>query len=231
MIKTCPVCGRNFETTSGARIYCSNACRFAGTTEPDGKGTMGECPVCKKTFRRNVRKQIYCGKSCAGKGKSQKYWANKKTKEPEPEQERYCEICGRSLSGIKAAKRYCDNPECRREGNRRTKALVLENRELVCACCGKQFKRANPVMYCSKNCRLADAARRRKGLEEQIRGTPVRLKVLQRIDVYDSMRPEVGKIYDGLLYKSISWAADTLVIPEIGKLGLVVRKDEVEIVE
>jgi hypothetical protein len=85
-------------------------------------------------------------------------------------------------------------------------------------------------MYCSKKCRLADAARRRKELEEQIRGTPVRLKVLKPVDVYVSMRPEVGKIYDGLLYKSISRDADTLVIPEIGKLGLIVRKDEVEIV-
>lgn len=228
MIKTCPVCGKQFETT-GSKNYCSNGCRYAGRTEPDGRGTMAECPICGKRFRREVRKQVYCGKSCAGKGKSRKYWDAKKAEEPEAE--RFCEICGKTITGVKHARRYCDNPECRREGNRRTKALVLEKRELVCVCCGKEFRRSNPVMYCSKKCRLADAARRRKELEEQIRGTPVRLKVLKPVDVYVSMRPEVGKIYDGLLYKSISRDADTLVIPEIGKLGLIVRKDEVEIVE
>lgn len=205
---------------------CMQACRQNRTGWPGNHGGM---PDLRKTVSAGSQKTDLLREVLRRKRKNAKVLGRQKTKEPE--QERYCEICGRSLSGIKAAKRYCDNPECRREGNRRTKALVLENRELVCACCGKQFKRANPVMYCSKNCRLADAARRRKELEEQIRGTPVRLKVLQRIDVYDSMRPEVGKIYDGLLYKSISRDADTLVIPEIGKLGLVVRKDEVEIVE
>lgn len=228
MIKICPVCDRSFETARGSRIYCSDACKFADSTEDDGMGTMTTCPVCKKTFRRKVRRQIYCGRSCAAKGKAKIYRQNKMPKAPEPE--RYCEIYGKSLKGIKNARRYCDDPGCKREGNRRQRLENKEKQDLICKCCGKEFQRTSFVLYCSKDCQMKDARRRiNEAQEERRKGTPVKIKVTKVLDVYENLRPTVGQVYDGYVFRDGRYG-ETMIIPSIGKYGLIIRKSEAEII-
>lgn len=60
------------------------------------------------------------------------------------------------------------------------------------------------------------------------RGERVLLLIRKEIEVFPQLRPVVGKVYEGRRYWMDRHA--TLVIPEIGKLGLVVRQDEVTVV-
>lgn len=140
-----------------------------------------------------------------------------------------CEVCGQSLEGLKHRRTYCSDA-CMRKAKVKKKYRNL--RTHVCQTCGKMFETPGyRVKYCSDACREQKKAELGFGqfARKEERGDRVLLRVKKEIDVVPALRPQVGKVYEGRRYWMDNHA--TLVIPEIGKFGLIVRQDEVAVVE
>lgn len=87
--KTCPMCGKLFETKSGhpkEATCCSRQCSnkfFAKPVTDERKKKISvaltksphlkECPVCKRIFETKIKRRIFCGRSC----KTRHLWADK----------------------------------------------------------------------------------------------------------------------------------------------------------
>jgi len=116
----CPACGKPFSFypsiyPNGHRVYCSYACRKAGSR------AIALCPVCGKEFwlyRNEAARRKCCSRRCAEQLKSQN---SKGVPRPDlrgPQPERYrqvalmCEICGKPFS-VQAneakGRRFCSN--------------------------------------------------------------------------------------------------------------------------
>ena len=75
MIRICPTCGKQFETTCISKKYCCYACN------PRKRNITRICPVCGKSFNPKFQvTRLYCSKECAEYAKK----TTKKTK-PKPE--------------------------------------------------------------------------------------------------------------------------------------------------
>lgn len=64
MIKTCPICKKEFETDNPKRKYCNFDCY---KKSKKNKNIEKTCPVCNKNFKTTHKEQIYCSYKCAGK--------------------------------------------------------------------------------------------------------------------------------------------------------------------
>lgn len=140
-----------------------------------------------------------------------------------------CEICGKSLEGLKHRRTYCSD-ECLRKAKVKKKYSSIYTH--VCQACGRTFAtRGYRVKYCSQACREQKKTEIGSSQFEQKkdRGDRVLLRIRKEIEVFPELRPQVGKVYEGRRYWLENHA--TLVIPEIGKFGLIVRQDEVTVVE
>lgn len=100
----------------------------------------------------------------------------------------------------------------------------------ICPECGTAFwTKAEGQECCSQECRAL--RRGRQSVEKnRERAQAVLVKVVKEIPVYGSMRPQVGAIYPELWYPERVDCGGVLVIPKIGRYGLIVRRDEAEIV-
>lgn len=197
----------------------------------DGKGTTTACPICGKEFHRRVKGQVFCSKSCAGKGRSAKVW-KEKTREWG-----VCRVCGKSLEGCKGRKTYCSDG-CAEIGMKEVakKARHMSRYRHICPQCGKEFAaKEQNRKYCSVPCKQAgmkisqEATRARQADGTDDRGETVLVLIVRPVAVKREMAPKVGQIYAAVRYRG--FGPETIVIPEIGKYGLIVRKDEVKIIE
>lgn len=68
MIKTCPICKKEFETRNKKQQYCSKRC-FYKAREKNKEKT---CPICEKKFIAKKNIQKYCSPECSAKAKSNK---------------------------------------------------------------------------------------------------------------------------------------------------------------
>ena len=61
-IKTCPTCGKTFETSRSDQIYCSKFCCHKAHYVP--KKLLKKCVVCGKEFRAGQPFAKYCSDEC-----------------------------------------------------------------------------------------------------------------------------------------------------------------------
>lgn len=85
-IKTCPTCGKEFETTQNAQKYCCAKCQKQGNrkNEADKDKLMFTCALCGNTFYA-VRKRNYCGKECREHAAGMRLESNKKKSKQKPQ--------------------------------------------------------------------------------------------------------------------------------------------------
>lgn len=121
--RVCRHCGKTFEPHSES-AFCSQECytkyEFAQTHGSDSEQPMGVCKCCGKTFPlpkdkngRYNKDVMFCSSECGTK----QYFIE------HPLPDRYCATCGKLLVrgdnedlGNFKRRKYCNNPECRREG-------------------------------------------------------------------------------------------------------------------
>jgi len=133
--KTCPVCGRQFQTVWPRQKYCSDQCRFGTST----------CIVCGKQFIRKPRTTgKYCSRECwyahyrqigkhtkicpvCGKpfhGDAQtcsRACGYELIKRRHPNRHTHCEYCGKPLpSDVKPGQRFCSRSCAMKARNRRS---------------------------------------------------------------------------------------------------------------
>ena len=109
MMKTCPTCGKHFETHYSKKIYCSSACQMSKKLNPPKEFLLFKCQGCGKFFRPSRVSQKYCSPECrreVGVSRQRAYAAQKRAewiaagmcgqcgKNPAPPH-RICEECKR----------------------------------------------------------------------------------------------------------------------------------------
>lgn len=200
--------------------------RPAGET---GKGTTARCPTCGKKFHRGYNGQICCGKSCAAR------WRNKQKRmerqgKAEPRPEKQCEICGKSLAGRARTTRFCSE-ECGQIARRREyKQKIAKAPTRDCELCGQAFHpKYETQRFCCRMCARHYGLAHKKPEKNQLQSRDVLLMVVKEIPVSPPMRPRVGKIYEARECKG--QGGTVYIIPEIGRLGLIVRVDEAKVIE
>lgn len=180
MIKTCPICGKEFEPRRCSQKYCSPACydeenhRRARARYVPVKNESRTCPVCGKEFVSHNRNQKYCSDAC----RCRVYRLSKRAPRPI----RTCPVCGKEFTAISERAVVCSR-ECRRlhrnklerERNRRRRA---EREPVTCTICGREFVPSHGnKKCCSDVCRRrakAVTAARRYAAKHPPRLTPRR---------------------------------------------------------
>ena len=95
--KTCPICGREFETRKILQVYCSNACAAAKRSEETRPVKI--CLSCGKEFKpRKGNRQKYCSNKC-------RYAAWRF--HPKFMAEKNCVVCGKKFKPRKRGQKYC----------------------------------------------------------------------------------------------------------------------------
>ncbi len=136
MIKTCAICGKEFETANNRQIYCGPECSWEGRRavgrsyyqrkkegkEPEATKT---CPICGKTFEvdRYRISRRYCSDECSliGKRAQEKAYRERNKQAKKPPEPKTCPVCGTTFTpASNKGRKYC-SPECYRKANRETK--------------------------------------------------------------------------------------------------------------
>lgn len=206
----------------------------------EGKGTTAKCPICGKKFRRKHTRQIFCDRRCSAIGrekkrelereqKLKKFGKSEKEKASEP---LCCCICGGQIVGKNASAKYC-SMECKRAGEKQlTEARKAKQPTSKCEQCGQDYFRTYKTQrFCSRGCAAKHnkEGKRKTGPANQLRQKEVLIMVVKEIPVKLEMRPKVGKCY--LAKECWGQTGRVMIIPEIGRLGLIVREDEAKIVQ
>ena len=225
----CQNCGKEFRRKASAQKYCCRDCANRRGLE-DGKGTKATCPICGKEFKRKIVHQKFCGKTCAGKSVAERAKENRAAKSKQAKT-RTCKYCCKELEASAGWHQFCSDA-CKKAGAQAAyDAWRQRQPEKVCLICGKTYhQRNNGQLYCGPECRVKAGYEQRLKKQEEMGedwnvGKAIRLRVIRPIGVYPELMPKVGKIYDGVC------KGQTLIIPEIGRHGLIVYQDEVEILE
>jgi len=111
IVKTCPVCGENFNATYENRKYCSQNCRKQKVKENSreryreihGKLETKQCAHCGEAFLPKNGNQIYCSYKCKC------IVANKRNRKTEGTYitPRQCKWCNTLFQGEDQEKKYC----------------------------------------------------------------------------------------------------------------------------
>jgi hypothetical protein len=153
MVGTCPICSQSFSLKAKNQKYCSPRCRakvwaHVKTFVPIPR----DCAICQQTFLPVVANQKYCGVQCQQE-------AHKYVPKEQPPEARSCPICSANFTAKQSSNvKYC-SPECCKLSN---PYLVKEPSEQTCPICDGAFltrKGVTGQIYCSKECRLLNAAR------------------------------------------------------------------------
>ena len=136
MLKTCEICGKEFEPKSNNKQkYCSRACFNESRKEYDAlyrAVVLGQkpcekkvCPHCGKEFMQTHGSQKFCSKKCKqdfhnAKNNAKKYKRHlqltplpKEKPKEKPVQKKVCVWCGEEFETTKSSKTCC-SPECKR---------------------------------------------------------------------------------------------------------------------
>lgn len=225
----CKNCGKEFQRKASAQKYCSRDCANRRGLE-DGKGTKAVCPICGKEFKRKIVHQKFCGKKCAGKSVAERAKENRAAQSKHTKT-RTCKFCGKELEASAGWQQYCSEA-CKKEAAKSAYETWKQRQpERVCVVCGQTYHQTNNgQLYCGRECRIKagnDQRQKKREEMEQIgtEGKQIRLRVTRPVGVYPELMPKVGQIYDGIC------KGQTLIIPEIGRHGLIVYEDEVEILK
>lgn len=164
MIKTCTVCGKEFEAKDGRMLTCSVECKKERARRMYAKPKReAVCPNCGKTFQTAKDYQIYCSVDC------QRFAHNERNKvrqkllyEPRPKKKKVkppkvpeivaCAYCGKEFEKHYGAI-YCSD-ECKREATnqrRRESRQAEQKYEQIgyCLVCGKEYiKRSARSVRC-----------------------------------------------------------------------------------
>lgn len=188
------------------------------------------CPVCGKQFLQKEKDQRYCGKSCAAKARG---WSKQKGTDVKG----VCKICGKKLEKGSRRKVYCSD-KCARASNAKWHREKYKKKRKICICawCGETFQ-ANDrnKKYCSEVCKRKGMARyvaevpKRKAESKEERGEVILVMITGIVPVKREMMPKVGQVYAAVRY--CGCGPETVVIPEIGKFGLIVRPGEYRVVK
>lgn len=161
MVKTCKLCGREFETSSNVQQYCN-------------KPVVRECLFCHKQFETkcNIQSPEFCSHACASQGAVFKTY--------------YCAICGSPFHPKSSRQKYCKKPlkkicpicneefeypcsdfvpstcnktECRNKYAHEQLELSYQKYTKICEWCGKEFHPiSNTQRYCTgvhyRNCKI-----------------------------------------------------------------------------
>lgn len=120
----CEYCGREFETESRRKKYCTMACRIKANNEKKTKTEEKKCKHCGRSFVPDKYHREYCGALCLERAASER---RKAKCVPTGEKKRNwtyspkrCKICGEMYTPHSGASHFC-SPECAAENNRRTR--------------------------------------------------------------------------------------------------------------
>lgn len=201
----------------------------------DGKGSEAICPTCGKTFVRARTGHIYCSRLCKERAIRQRKRVRKKTAGNDGKwSEAICPVCGGTFKRARKGHIYCSLScgQNRRREDKREGEIKSGNGDYlhVCKICKKRF-RSNTYMrsYCSDTCRQIAYEQNKKTQRMRDQGEDLLVMIMQDIPVNREMRPRVGKIYFAKRYTQ--YGSSTVIIPEIGKLGLVIRTGEYKIIK
>lgn len=116
MMKTCPICGKEFESGKNAQKYCSAACRkkAASYRFQEKHKRIGVCAWCGKEFETRSANRLYCSEKCGYLARQQK---QKETKKNQPPIKKRCVICGEEFETINPNQILCSNKMCHRKHN------------------------------------------------------------------------------------------------------------------
>lgn len=196
MTRTCPICGKEFETADGRKLYCSRACMHRAATRrwwakrhPHGASETRTCPICGEEFETNPSRKVhkYCSKTCARRAGARRQTARKTAARKAARRPRLCVVCGTEFvpNPARPAQRFCSR-KCKTRANnrayklRKNAALGLAPRvrpprvvaPRTCPTCGVQFT-PNPkhpeMRYCSRSCAGRAAAGARMAARPRIK--------------------------------------------------------------
>ena len=205
------------------------------TPTKDGRGTTTKCLHCGKSFVRKHKGQAYCCRSCGTKSPKRTDKQNHKLRQ-QPDRG-VCKTCGKSLNGVKHRRTYCSDA-CYKAAKKNDwqKEKNLNKHSFTCPICGQMFRSSHKDRkYCSVECKGKGMRRTMEGRNvkpvgmEQNRGETILVVVTAELPVNREMRPRMGKVYAAVRY----WdgLAETVVVPEFGKYGTILRKGEYRVVK
>lgn len=194
-----------------------------------GNGIEKICGYCGIVFQADRKSRKYCCRSCAMKARSLQ---DSQTPGRAPR----CENCGAPITSGPKNKKYCSLECChesqmrkkaerRREERESLAAIALKGR--TCAWCKKKFDAKHVSQkYCGNRCKgLAWQGRPKKKTEQEFTWTNI--VVRGWINGMDpEMHPKLGKPYRAKKIKSMGKGGYMYIIPEIGKYGVLIRREE-----
>ena len=126
--KVCPVCGKDFETTQKARLYCGEKCYEKANREKTRKRNIQDrlgiartwkkprtCEICGTTFLPVKQNQILCGKKTCRDEKQRQRTRGYAEKPDWMVTPRTCAVCGTEFMPIMPNQTTCDSPDCKRK--------------------------------------------------------------------------------------------------------------------
>lgn len=199
LVKTCPICGKAFETEQHGMKYCSDKCREEGkriwqSQHPHYNRDMSRkrrgtveynktCIICGRPFKTTLPHQLTCSKEC-----SVEHSHGRKRRTPEQEHERYI----RRKYGTEAKRiEYLEEKERQAERDRikRAEAQKAEKKSRMlhkgCVVCGKEFETYNPKQRtCCAECsrKLRNARKQRRIPQSQMIDKDITLEALFKRD-------------------------------------------------
>ena len=198
MIKTCPHCKNEFETTNSRKVYCSDKCKLRNHKELNAKEQT--CKQCSKTFYSYKAKE-FCGVECR---KQHTFERNKnvpnKYYTPREKHTQVCVNCNKTYETHQNSK-YCSY-EC--SYAYKVKQKPIHNTK--CKECAKFFSGTDKSKaFCSVECgnkfhnRKKETVRRKRIMKNG--------KVNWDISIERLMKRDGGNCY--LCNKTVDIKADT----------------------
>lgn len=184
MQKTCPICGKVFETSNAQKKYCSQDCAYEANIIRTNKynkehrktETERVCPVCGKIFNAKGRKK-YCSAACRRQSTLKQAEITKK-----------CAICGKTFVTRCHQRKYCSD-ECiliarkkrdqeLREEKRKNQPVISPNDMRNCKHKDCKYRGSIDHQTCceyilvtghKRGCTIADCDKYEKGRRRRVR--------------------------------------------------------------
>lgn len=171
MIKTCPICGKNYRTYRKKQVFCSESCKTQN---------IKTCDHCGKEYVSQfykTKKKNYCSKECSYKSRLKNTY-----------HEHECIMCGKKYKSKAHNSVYCSN-RCKLD------SIKIPIRTELCEWCGEEFKTQTTEKCCSKECKRL----RKQNLRKVRRRENIELRIKDYLRHY-LYRAVKGKQYNSKYY-------------------------------
>jgi len=180
MVKTCEICGKEFETGYSFKKYCSKKCRRLSLNarqnlkrQRAAKVEIHTCQNCGKQFETANKQKVYCSPKCVHQYCYRKKTVTKvekpveKIKKPVAEPiKKICPICGVEFLTRNKGQKYCSK-NCTSQASWQDKTF-----KKICVQCGKEF---NSLSNAAKKCPSCRFQReKKKNLNKKVKFNPVK---------------------------------------------------------